>query len=117
MTSWVGFYVYERRDEMVFESVEINNNTGNFRAVGSDVCGAFVFNGSIQGGRFEAIKDYNAWVIYYSGDYDAEKLEITGHWGYELGQRLSPFVIAKIPNHKIADFKRDLLEGRDPFSR
>lgn len=117
MATWVGFYCYERRDEMIFESVEINENTGSFNAVGRDVCGSFVFNGNIHGGRFQAVKDYSLWVIHYTGNYDAEKLEITGHWGYSIGERILPFVIAKIPDINVPDFKRDLLENRDPFTR
>lgn len=117
MESWVGFYVQEEeRFEMTFEFVDINPNTGQFRASGSDVCGNFTFNGSILGTNFTAVKDYTAWVIHYSGKYDAEKAEISGFWGFMPQQPISPFVIAKIPSDKLGLFRNNMANNIDPFT-
>ncbi len=113
MSTWVGFFEQSReKSEMVFKFASIDENTGEFRAEGKDRCGSFHYRGLIKGNLFKAVKHYSSWNIHYSGNYNQEKHEISGFWGWHDGQECETFKIMKIKNEYIRSFRQTLEDLR-----
>ena len=104
MSVWIGYLEFQgERVEMTFHSVILNE--GLFNAQGSDRYGNFTYEGTIINREFRAVKHYSTWNIYYHGNYDPEKVEIFGYWGYEPGTNVQNFKIQKVRNTELDDFR------------
>ena len=104
MSVWIGYFEqYNRRSEMSFDTFNINERLVNAR--GRDRCGEFTYEGTIVNRVFQGIKRYSGWNIYYHGNYDSDKSEIFGFWGFSAGEDSGNFKIQKVRNTQVDDFR------------
>ena len=105
-STWIGYYEQNHeRPEMTFYEFNINQSSVNAR--GRDICGNFTYEGSILNKVFRAVKHYNGSYVYYHGNYDSDKSEIFGYWGFQEGAEQGIFKIQKMRNSQLDDFRAD----------